>query len=83
MEFTFVEYAVLTVPLGNVVVVIASATFTVMLRFAVAEPCGLEESVTFTVKFVEPDAVGVPMIAPVLVLRLRPAGRLPLLILQV
>lgn len=61
----------------------ASATFTVMLRFAVAEPFGLEESVTFTVKFEVPDAVGVPVIAPVLVFTLRPAGRLPVLMLHV
>ena len=62
---------------------IANATFTVMLRFAVADPCGLDESVTLTVKFDVPDAVGVPVIAPVLVLRLSPAGRLPVLTLQV
>ncbi len=62
---------------------IASATFTVMLRFAVADPCGLEESVTLAVKFDVPDAVGVPVIAPVLVFKLKPAGRLPVLTLHV
>ena len=73
----------LRLPAGRLVVVIANAAFTVMLRFAVAESFGLEESVTFAVKFVVPEAVGVPVIAPVLAFRVRPAGKLPELMLHV
>ena len=65
-------------PAGKVVVVTDNAGFTTMLKFAVAVlAVGVSESVTVTVKFVVPEAVGVPEIAPVAVLRVRPAGRLP------
>lgn len=65
-------------PAGRVVVVTDKAGFTTMLKFAVAVlAVGVSESVTVTVKFVVPEAVGVPEIAPVAVLRVRPAGRLP------
>jgi hypothetical protein len=56
----------------------------VMLRFAVAETgVGVSLSVTLAVKLYGPAVVGVPVIAPVLVFRLRPVGRLPALMLQV
>jgi hypothetical protein len=55
-----------------------------MLMAAVAvSPVGLVESVTLTVKFEVPDVVGVPVIAPVLVFKLKPAGSVPTLIAQV
>ena len=44
-------------------------------------PVGVVESVTFTVKLNEPEAVGVPEIVP-LVDRLKPPGKAPELILQ-
>ena len=50
---------------------------TVIDRLAVAVLAGLLESVTFTVKLEVPDALGVPVIAPLEVLRLSPAGREP------
>ena len=40
-------------------------------------------SVTWTVKFDVPVPVGVPLISPVVLFKLRPSGRLPLAILQV
>ena len=65
-------------PAGNVVVVTDRAGFTTMLRFAVAVfAVGVSESVTVTVKFAVPEAVGVPEMAPVEALRVRPAGKLP------
>jgi len=71
-------------PPGSVVVVTVSAAFTVMLRLAVAVTAvGLVESATLTVKFEVPLAVGAPEMAPVLVFRVSPAGRLPTLIDQV
>ena len=55
-----------------------------MLRLAVAlRAVGVSESVTLTVKLDVPVTVGVPEIRPVLLLRLRPGGRLPTLIDQV
>jgi len=49
-----------------------------MLRLAVAVfAVGVSESVTVTVKFAVPEAVGVPEITPVAPLRVRPAGKLP------
>jgi hypothetical protein len=71
-------------PPGSVVVVTASAAFTVILRLAVAVAAvGLVESETLTVKLEVPLAVGDPVMAPVLVFRVSPAGRLPVLIDQV
>jgi hypothetical protein len=65
-------------PAGKVVVDTERAGFTTILRFAVAVfAVGVSESVTVTVKFVVPEAVGVPEMAPVAALRVRPAGKLP------
>jgi hypothetical protein len=51
---------------------------TVMLRACVAVcAVGVAESVALTVKLLAPVVVGVPVIAPVLVLSVRPAGRAP------
>src|SRR5271165_4788228 len=44
---------------------------------AVFDTAGTSESVTFTVKFVVPAAVGVPLIAPVDAFSVNPAGKLP------
>ena len=49
---------------------------TAMLRLAVAVFAGALESATRTVKDTVPDAVGVPLITPLL-LRLNPAGKDP------
>ena len=69
-------YALPTVPLGNGdVVVIESAGLTVMLSCLLAVCAGWLESLTCTVKFVVPVAVGVPVIAPVLAFSCNPAGR--------
>jgi len=65
-------------PAAKVVVVTDRAGLTTMLRFAVAVlAVGVSESVTVTVKFVVPEAVGVPEMAPVEAFRIRPAGKLP------
>ena len=53
-----------------------AAGATAMLRFAVAVFAGALESVTLTVKDTVPDAVGVPLITPPL-LMLNPAGKDP------
>jgi hypothetical protein len=78
-----VVYAVLTVPVGKLVVMISSvdAELIVMLKFAVA--VSLSESVTFTVNDDVSAVVGVPEITPVLAASVNPAGRLPLLMLHV
>jgi hypothetical protein len=52
-----------------------AAAFTVMLRAAVA--VWLAASWTLAVKVLVPEPVGVPVIAPVLALRIKPAGRVP------
>lgn len=74
-------YAVPTVPPGNEVVVMlgAPAGFTFMVSEADVAESGpaLLESVTLTVKVDVPAAVGVPVIAPVLPFKFKPAGRLP------
>jgi hypothetical protein len=55
-----------------------------MLRFLVAVcGVGVSESVTVTVKFVVPEAVGVPVIAPVEAFSESPFGRLPVVTAQV
>jgi hypothetical protein len=51
--------------------------------FVAVAAVGVAESVTITVKFAVPAVVGFPVIAPVEVLRLRPAGRVPVEMLQV
>ena len=55
--------------------------FTVVVQLVVVVPVERpEESTTFAVKLNVPAVVGVPVMAPVLVFSVRPAGRLPLLI---
>ena len=54
-----------------------------MARFAVAESCGVPESVTCTVKLVVPASVGVPLITPVAASNVKPVGKLPFVIDQV
>jgi hypothetical protein len=74
----------LTVAAGSEVVVTLSAvTETVMLRNAALVAAGVSESVTYTVKFDVPLAVGVPEITPVAVFNVRPAGKLPRVTAQV
>ena len=76
-------YATFNDPLGSEVVVMMMPVATVRLIGWVAD-CGLEaESVTFTVKFVVPERVGVPEILPVPALSANPAGRLPEAMLQI
>jgi hypothetical protein len=61
-----------------VVIVGAAGKFTAMLRGAVDDCAGLLWSVTCTTKLTVPlGPAGVPVMAPVLGLRLSPAGRLP------
>jgi len=69
------EYAAVTAPFASAVVVIDGAVPIVMENPLVAEAPTL--SVTFSEKLVVPAAVGVPVIAPVFVLRLSPAGNGP------
>jgi hypothetical protein len=70
-----------TTPDGREVVVTENAT--VIDRLAEADLAGLLESVTSTVRPEEPEALGVPVIAPLEALRLSPAGRDPLVSAQV
>jgi hypothetical protein len=56
---------------------------TVIDRLAVAVSAGELESVAVTVKLEVPAVVGVPVIAPVVLLRLSPAGSFPLVTTQV
>jgi hypothetical protein len=51
-----------------------------MLRFAVAIPAGVSESVTYADVLA---AVGVAVIAQVLLFNIRPAGKLPFVIVHV
>ena len=51
-------------------------------KLAVAVLAGLLESVTSTVKLEVPDALGVPVIAPLEASRLSPAGSDPLVTVQ-
>jgi hypothetical protein len=55
----------------------------VINRLAEAVLGGLLESVAVTVKLEVPDALGVPVIAPLEALRLSPAGSEPLVSAQV
>ena len=68
-------YVAPTVVAGRVVVVIVSPETTVIDRAFVAVAPTL--SVTLAVKLEVPDAVGVPVMAPVPETRESPAGRLP------
>ena len=58
-----------------------NAAFTTMDRLAVA--VWAAESVTLTVKLEVPADVGFPAMAPVAGVRVRPAGRVPEVMLQV
>jgi hypothetical protein len=51
---------------------------TAILKLFVAVDAGLAESVTGAVKLKVPLAVGVPLMAPVVVFRVRPGGNPPL-----
>jgi hypothetical protein len=76
-----VEYALLTMPVGTEVVVIASSGLMVMPSGCVAESAVGAESATFTVNVDAPAVVGVPEIFPAA--SARPAGRDPEATLQV
>jgi uncharacterized membrane protein len=79
-----VLYALPTVPFGSGdVVVIESAETTVILSALVAVWTGVEESVALTVKLVVAVAFGVPVIAPVLGVRIAHVGSEPEEMLQV
>ena len=70
-------------PAGSELVVTDKAGLTTMLRFAVAVfAVGVSESVTLTVKFAVPEAVGVPEMAPVAALSVKPTGKLPLVMVH-
>ena len=69
------EYATLTSPSASVLVEMDGGAPIVIASALVAEAPRL--SVTFRVKFVVPAVVGVPVIAPVVALRLSPAGSGP------
>src|SRR5271165_6242107 len=72
------EYPTPTCPFANDAVVIVSVGDAIVIdSAAVFDTAGTSESVTFTVKFVVPAAVGVPLIAPVDAFSVNPAGRLP------
>jgi hypothetical protein len=68
-------YATLIVSAGRLDVVIVNGAMTAMDSACVAAAPTL--SVTFAVKLDVPVAVGVPVIAPVAAVRLKPPGRLP------
>jgi hypothetical protein len=66
------------VPLGNEVVVIASAGGAMVnVKVALLDCAGDSESVALTVTVKLPDAVGVPLIAPVAAFNVTPAGSAP------
>jgi len=67
-------------PPGSEGVVIVGISVTAILRFIMAFPA---EFAALTVKLNVPDAVGIPVIAPVVSFKLRPVGNAPLVIVQV
>ena len=73
-------YARFTVPSGRDAVVIAGGAVMIMLRAFVPFPA---EFVALTVKLNVPISVGMPVIAPVVSFKFRPAGSAPLDIDQV
>lgn len=80
-------YVMLTTPIGRfdevVVTLTGALLLMVMLRFAVVVAAvGVSESVSVTVKLDVPRAVGVPVIAPVELLSVRPGGKLPVVTAQ-
>ena len=64
-------------PSGSEVVAMVSALFAAIVKLNVAEAVsfGEDESLTFTVTWLVPPALGVPVIAPVEELMLKPFGR--------
>ncbi len=86
LAVSVVEYAVPTCPAGTELVEIVTgvtAAATVMVNdFDAVCAVGVVESVTFTVKLNEPDAVGVPEIVPP-VESVTPPGNAPELTFQV
>ncbi len=74
-----VEYAVPTVPLGGAVVLITTPFrgFTLIENAACAVCGGVEESETCTVKLNWPEAVGVPLITPVVLANDNPDVNVP------
>ena len=66
--------------MAEVVVVVVIAVV-VMLKLLVAESLGEDESSTLTVKVLVPAVVGLPEITPPAV-KVRPTGRLPVVLLQ-
>ena len=69
--------------MGSDVVVIVSPAPTLIDRFAVfVSAVGLLESVTVTVKLEVPTAVGLPVMAPVVSFSVSPAGRVPVVTVQ-
>ena len=72
------EYCWLTVPVGSDDVVIDGGVgeLMVIVKFW-SSNCGIE-SVTRRVRLNEPELVGVPEILPLVVLRMRPGGKAPL-----
>ena len=75
------EYAVPTCPAASEEVLITSvgggATATVKEKDLVVFCCATPESATCTVMEKLPEAVGVPVIAPVDAVRVKPEGRAP------
>ena len=77
------EYAVPTVPLGRDVVLIASPGGAIVnVKLALFKTAGDSESLTCAVTVKLPEAVGVPLSAPVAEFSVTPAGNAPDVILQ-
>ena len=78
-------YALVRLPLASAVVVtVSGGSLTTMLKFAeLVEAVGVCESVTVTVKLMDPVTVplGVPEITPAL-LKVKPVGKFPAVTLQ-
>ncbi len=73
---TVALYGTFLVPeVSGDVVVMVSCELMVIAKFADAVCCGLPESFTVTVALLDPAAVGVPLITPVLAPIVSPAGR--------
>jgi hypothetical protein len=76
-------YGTSTVPFGNVEIVSASdAGSIVKLTGPTVVSCGLLESVAFTVRFTVPATVGVPLTRQPAAVSVRPAGSVPVTIMQ-
>ena len=75
---TLCEYGVPTMPLGSATVVIICRAAIEIVTVVVAVCCGTPESVTLNVNGVAVSAaVGVPLMAPVEVFSVKPAGSVP------